>query len=133
MNPAEYFISLVNTDFDDHADVPKLLQSYAQSETRRQLADRIEADRKTLQHLPDIEQPSPSALRQFGVLMYRNLVNNVRNPGIYWIRLFMYFCLSFMVGTMYLSTNDDLTEEDLVPLLFYVQAFLLKVRYINVA
>ncbi|RAW21386.1 hypothetical protein PC110_g22171 [Phytophthora cactorum] len=36
----------------------------------------------------------------------------------------MYFCLSFMVGTMYLSTNDDLTEEDLVPLLFYVQAFL---------
>ncbi|ETP16205.1 hypothetical protein F441_09168, partial [Phytophthora nicotianae CJ01A1] len=25
---------------------------------------------------------------------------------------------------MYLSTNDDLTEEDLVPLLFYVQAFL---------
>ncbi|KAE9102917.1 hypothetical protein PF006_g22307, partial [Phytophthora fragariae] len=70
---------------------------------------------------------------QFGVLMYRNLVNNVRNPGIYWIRLFMYFCLSFMVGTMYLSTNHDLTEEDLVPLLFYVQAFLLKVRYINVA
>ncbi|KAG7379596.1 hypothetical protein PHYPSEUDO_008441 [Phytophthora pseudosyringae] len=29
-----------------------------------------------------------------------------------------------MVGTMYLSTNDDLTEEDLVLLLYYVQAFL---------
>ncbi|KAE8971219.1 hypothetical protein PR001_g26317 [Phytophthora rubi] len=63
-------------------------------------------------------------MRQFSVLMYRNLINNIRNPGIYWIRLFMYFCLSFMVGTMYLSNNDDLTEEDLVPLLFYVQAFL---------
>jgi len=104
--------------------VAKLLQSYAQSEIRHELAARIESDRKTLQHLPDIEQPSPSSLRQFGVLMYRNTLNNIRNPGIYWIRLFMYFCLSFMVGTMYLSTNDDLTEEDLVPLLFYVQAFL---------
>uniref|UniRef100_H3GHI3 ABC transporter domain-containing protein n=1 Tax=Phytophthora ramorum TaxID=164328 RepID=H3GHI3_PHYRM len=124
MNPAEYFISLVNTDFDDHADVPKLVQAYAQSETRKELSTRIESDRKTLQHLPDIEQPSPSSLRQFKVLMYRNTLNNIRNPGIYWIRLFMYFCLSFMVGTMYLSTNNELTEEDLVPLLFYVQAFL---------
>ncbi|KAI9982211.1 hypothetical protein PInf_008106 [Phytophthora infestans] len=124
MNPAEYFISLVNTDFEDHANVSKLMQSYAQSEIRKELSDRIESDRNTLQHLPDIEQPSPSAMRQFSVLMYRNTLNNIRNPGIYWIRLFMYFCLSFMVGTMYLSTNDDLTEEDLVPLLFYVQAFL---------
>uniref|UniRef100_H3GHI5 ABC transporter domain-containing protein n=1 Tax=Phytophthora ramorum TaxID=164328 RepID=H3GHI5_PHYRM len=101
-----------------------LVQAYAQSETRKELSTRIESDRKTLQHLPDIEQPSPSSLRQFKVLMYRNTLNNIRNPGIYWIRLFMYFCLSFMVGTMYLSTNNELTEEDLVPLLFYVQAFL---------
>ncbi|KUF99510.1 Dynein light chain 1 [Phytophthora nicotianae] len=87
-------------------------------------ANQLSADRATLQNLPDIELRPSSAMRQFSVLMYRNTLNNIRNPGIYWIRLFMYFCLSFMVGTMYLSTNDDLTEEDLVPLLFYVQAFL---------
>ncbi|KAG7377012.1 hypothetical protein PHYPSEUDO_012331 [Phytophthora pseudosyringae] len=29
MNPAEYLISLVNTDFDEHADVPKLVHLYA--------------------------------------------------------------------------------------------------------
>ncbi|POM59683.1 ABC transporter-like protein [Phytophthora palmivora] len=120
MNPAEYFISLVNTDFRPRGRA----ETRAHSEIRKELSNRIESDRKTLQHLPDIEQPSPSSLRQFGVLMYRNTLNNIRNPGIYWIRLFMYFCLSFMVGTMYLSTNDDLTDEDLVPLLFYVQAFL---------
>ncbi|CAH0473500.1 unnamed protein product [Peronospora belbahrii] len=124
MNPVEYFISLVNTDFDDHADVPTLIEFYAQSESHKDLSNKIESERKTLQHLPDIEQPVPSAMRQFGVLMYRNTLNNIRNPGIYWIRLFMYFCLSFMVGTMYLSTNEHLSEEDLVPLLFYVQAFL---------
>ncbi|RLN50501.1 hypothetical protein BBJ29_008401 [Phytophthora kernoviae] len=124
MNPAEYFISLVNTDFEEHADVPKLVHRYAQSETKKKLAETIDSDRKTLQHLPDLERPPPSSMRQFGVLMYRNMINNIRNPGIYWIRLFMYFCLSFMVGTMYLSTNKDISQEDLVPLLFYVQAFL---------
>ncbi|EGZ16360.1 hypothetical protein PHYSODRAFT_507730 [Phytophthora sojae] len=91
MNPAEYFISLVNTDFEDHAEVPKLIQ------------DRINRDRSTLKHLPDIRKRPPSALRQFGVLMYRNTLNNIRNPGIYWIRLFMYFCLSFMAFLVFMS------------------------------
>ncbi|ETN11874.1 hypothetical protein PPTG_09544 [Phytophthora nicotianae INRA-310] len=50
MNPAEYFISLVNTDFDDHADVPQMVQSYTQSEIRKELINRIKSDRKTLQH-----------------------------------------------------------------------------------
>ncbi|CAH0516261.1 unnamed protein product [Peronospora belbahrii] len=124
MNPAEYYVNLVNTDFEDHVNVTKLVRSYDQSSVKKQILDQLAADCKRLQHLPDIEQPVPSAMRQFGVLMYRNTLNNIRNPGIYWIRLFMYFCLSFMVGTMYLSTNEHLSEEDLVPLLFYVQAFL---------
>ncbi|ETI51165.1 hypothetical protein L914_05183 [Phytophthora nicotianae] len=29
--------------------------------------------------------------------MYRNRLNNIRNPGIYWIHLSMYTYLSFMV------------------------------------
>ncbi|KAI9919754.1 hypothetical protein PsorP6_017258 [Peronosclerospora sorghi] len=124
MNPAEHFVSLVNTDFEGHADVPKLVRLYALSDVAKELLSTIESDRKTLQQLQDIEQPVPSSWRQFRVLMYRNTLNNLRNPGVYWIRLFMYFCLSLMVGTMYLSTNHELTEEDLVPLLFYVQAFL---------
>ncbi|RMX62329.1 hypothetical protein KXD40_009456 [Peronospora effusa] len=124
MNPAEYFISLVNTDFEDQVDVTKLADAYAHSNVKTNLIDRLAADRALLQHLPDIELRPSSPMRQFSVLMYRNTLNNIRNPGIYWIRLFMYFCLSFMVGTMYLSTNDDLSEEDLVPLLFYIQAFL---------
>lgn len=98
MNPAEYFLSLVNTDFDNHADVHTLVHLYAQSESYKELSSIIESDRNTLQQLPDMEQSSPSSMRQFGVLMYRNTLNNIRNPGIYWIRLFMYFCLSFMVG-----------------------------------
>ncbi|RLN52054.1 hypothetical protein BBJ29_009624, partial [Phytophthora kernoviae] len=99
MNPAEFFISLVNTDFDDHAEVPKLIYAYTKSDVFKHLQTSIVKDRSNMKHLPDLELLPPSSMRQFGVLMYRNMINNIRNPGIYWIRLFMYFCLSFMVGT----------------------------------
>ncbi|KAE8979084.1 hypothetical protein PR003_g25926 [Phytophthora rubi] len=42
-NPAEYLISLVNMDFEDHVDVPKLAQSYTQSADLREIA-RIACD-----------------------------------------------------------------------------------------
>ncbi|KAJ0399244.1 hypothetical protein P43SY_007092 [Pythium insidiosum] len=125
-NPAEYFIELVNADFEGHADIPKLVTAYAQSGVAKTIATAVEADRHAhaAGNTQALQPVKPSALRQFAVLMVRNSINNIRNPGIYWVRLFMYFMLSFMVGTMYLSTNKDISEEDIVPLLFYVQAFL---------
>eukprot|EP00644_Phytophthora_capsici_P012393 jgi/Phyca11/572042/estExt2_Genewise1.C_PHYCAscaffold_460122 len=124
MNPAEYFISLVNSDFDGHADIKKLINSYSTSSMATNVAQAIENDAASVSNAAPVIPVSPSAFRQFVVLMQRNSLNNVRNPGIYWVRLAMYTMLSFMVGTMYLSTNDDISEEDMVPLLFYVQAFL---------
>ncbi|KAG2502321.1 hypothetical protein JM18_009862, partial [Phytophthora kernoviae] len=44
MNPAEYFISLVNADFEGHADIKKLLLSYASSSVAANVARDIEAD-----------------------------------------------------------------------------------------
>ena len=52
------------------------------------------------------------------------MINSVINPGIYWVRIVMYFMLCLMMGTMYLKTNEDITEDMLIPLLFYCQAFL---------
>ncbi|TMW64531.1 hypothetical protein Poli38472_011411 [Pythium oligandrum] len=124
-NPAEFYIELVNTDFQDHADISHLQSVYAASSTYTKLRDKIMADRNSaVGNKERIELVLPSASRQFMVLLHRNTLNNIRNPGIYWVRVFMYFMLCFMVGTMYLSNNDDLTEDDLVPALFYVQAFL---------
>ncbi|KAL4155440.1 hypothetical protein PRNP1_007550 [Phytophthora ramorum] len=124
MNPAEYFISLVNSDFEGHADIKRLVASYASSAMALKVVDNIEADAAGVHNATPVVPVKPSALRQFWVLMQRNSLNNVRNPGIYWVRLAMYTMLSFMVGTMYLSTNDAISDEDMVPLLFYVQAFL---------
>lgn len=62
---------------------------------------------------------------QFLVLLRRNSLNNLRNPGIYWVRLAMYLMLSLMVGTMYIPTDArPVSSANLVPMLFYVQAFL---------
>ncbi|KAL3661566.1 hypothetical protein V7S43_013326 [Phytophthora oleae] len=124
MNPAEYFISLVNSDFEGHADIKKLIDSYSASSMATNVIQAIENDAASVSSAAPVIPIPPSALRQFVVLMQRNSLNNVRNPGIYWVRLAMYTMLAFMVGTMYLSTNDDISDEDMVPLLFYVQAFL---------
>ncbi|ETL24566.1 hypothetical protein F441_22082 [Phytophthora nicotianae CJ01A1] len=123
MNPAEYFISLVNSDFEGHADIKKLIESYSSSSMASNVTKAIESDAANV-HSVSVTPVKPSALRQFVVLIQRNSLNNVRNPGIYWVRLAMYTILSFMIGTMYLFTNDDISDEDMVPLLFYVQAFL---------
>ncbi|TMW64527.1 hypothetical protein Poli38472_011407 [Pythium oligandrum] len=123
-NPAEYFIELVNDDFEGHGDINMMLMSYTASSAAVQVANSILADRgeNPVNLLADLEPPS--AWRQFWVLMWRNTLNNIRNPGIYWVRLFMYFMLSFMIGTMYLYTNDDISDEDYIPMFYYVQAFL---------
>jgi len=124
-NPAEYFLQLVNKDFDETADLVMLAKAYQASDVRVAVTNSLVADRNAVSNnKAPIQAARPSAMRQFLVLLHRNTLNNIRNPGIYWVRLFMYFCLSGMVGTMYLWTNNDIVEEDLVPLLFYVQAFL---------
>ncbi|CAK4913822.1 unnamed protein product, partial [Aphanomyces euteiches] len=63
----------------------------------------------------------PSGFSQLAMLMHRNSLNNVRNPGVYGVRIVMYIMLSLMVGSVYVY---DTKEEDLTALLFYVQAFL---------
>ncbi|TMW64530.1 hypothetical protein Poli38472_011410 [Pythium oligandrum] len=123
-NPAEYYIDLVNLDFEGHSDVALLVSAYEVSTIAAEISLQIAADRMHKSSEKAAREVSmPSAWRQFLVLLHRNSINNIRNPGIYWVRVFMYFMLSFMVGTMYLSTNHTTSEEDLVPLLFYVQAF----------
>jgi hypothetical protein len=99
----------------------------------------------------DKEYPS-SYWNQFAVLVHRNTINLIKNPGIIWIRLFMYtyvrvVCievtgagpgrrrvrrcvvvrsmLSLMIGLMYLNTGDAYsTISDRISFLFYVDAFM---------
>ena len=41
----------------------------------------------------------------------RSWTDNLRNPGIYWVRLFMFTMLCLMIGTMYLQMESRPFEK----------------------
>ncbi|KAH9150357.1 hypothetical protein LEN26_004092 [Aphanomyces euteiches] len=127
-NPGEFYLQLVNTDFDGHHDVDELIASYASSAAAAQVYEQINQDRSDLRMfefpMDYMRELRPSAWRQMTMLMHRNSLNNIRNPGVYGIRLAMYIMLSLMVATVYIYTNKQIRDEDRAALLFYVQAFL---------
>ncbi|KAF4746660.1 hypothetical protein FOZ63_033323, partial [Perkinsus olseni] len=137
-NPAEHVLNLTNTDFPGHGDVEGLIERYRKEpraptcQMQLLLADTVSTPGgggDGGQLAPPSEKEiwktvRPSKLVQFWTLLKRNFMNNLRNPGIYWVRFVMYVMLSFMIGTMYIRSNDSLTQFDYIPMLFYVQAFL---------
>ncbi|OWZ19885.1 ABCG transporter [Phytophthora megakarya] len=125
-DPVEYFIDLANTDFEGHGDITKLINGYASSAVAVRILSAIRTDSAGVHatHLRSTISTQSSPIQQFLVLLHRNLLNNLRNPGIYWIRLVTYTTLSFMVGTMYLSSNPRIIASDIVMLLTYVNIYL---------
>lgn len=127
-NPAEYFVHLVNKDFHDRLDLQPFVTAWHNSSECNQLKVEITRDRAHPEHnrinKDLLRAVAPSQWTQFCVLLHRHWLNNWRNPGVFWIRVLMYVLLSLMVGTMYLSSNRQITDIAMVSLLFYVQAFL---------
>ncbi|KAK1930826.1 ABC transporter G family member 13 [Phytophthora citrophthora] len=127
-NPAEYFVHLVNVDFHSKLRLEPFVRALQEGTEPQRLHVDVARDRSVrdlnLVNYDMLRAMRPSRLDQFGVLLHRNLTNNWRHPGVFWIRVLMYVLLSFMVGTMYLSSNQEITSSAMVPLLFYVQAFL---------
>ncbi|CCI49083.1 unnamed protein product [Albugo candida] len=126
-NPAEYFVQLVNKDFVDDLHIEPFVDKWRTSNDALRLHSTIIHDRENGAYGidPDLVRAwHPSPYLQFRVLCYRNYINTIRNPAVVWIRVLMYLLLCLMVGTMYLSSNRRINEEQIVPLLFYVQAFL---------
>ncbi|GAB9475333.1 hypothetical protein Gpo141_00012432 [Globisporangium polare] len=125
-NPTEFFVHLVNKDFHDQLSIMPFVTAWLESAEANTLRLDIARDHTKFSAFDDqvLQALAPSSWNQFTVLLQRNWVNNWRNPGVFWIRVLMYLLLSLMVGTMYLSSNEGLTIEAMVPLLFYVQAFL---------
>lgn len=139
-NPAEFFIECVNEDFEKGPAgnatgrrATELADAFLSSSAFTAASDKASA-------LPAADPKAHSdagragPCRQFLVLLVRTLHMSWKNPYIYAVRLVMYVALSFMVGTMYLNAGKTAREDtgeagrkaanSLLPLLFYVQAFL---------
>ncbi|RAW20578.1 hypothetical protein PC110_g22980, partial [Phytophthora cactorum] len=122
------FVHLVNKDFRSRLGLDPFVRALEDSLEPQRFRVEIARDRclgdMNLINYDLLRAMRPSRLDQFSVLLHRNLTNNWRHPGVFWLRVLMYMLLSFMVGTMYLSSNREITSSAMVPLLFYVQAFL---------
>ncbi|CAI5746885.1 unnamed protein product [Peronospora destructor] len=126
-NPAEYFVHLVNTNFHDGLKLEPFTRALKESAEPQRLRADVVQDRSRRDHLTNpelLKAMRPWPMDQFVVLVKRNMTNNWRHPGVFWLRVLMYVLLSLMVGTMYLSSNTEIKNTSIVPLLFYVQAFL---------
>mmetsp|Transcript_25681 Transcript_25681/g.82935 ORF Transcript_25681/g.82935 Transcript_25681/m.82935 type:complete len:560 (+) Transcript_25681:80-1759(+) len=127
-NPADFFLSLVNNDFPLHpCDLTAVESAYQSSAILKAALDKISSVRAS----PTPVLPSAAKLMGVGAdfvtLCKRNLTNNMRNPGIYWVRFAMYTMLSLMIGFMYWDLGDARTASSItsrVSVLFFCRRLL---------
>jgi len=126
-NPADYVLQLINTDFGMKVDVPKLITAYKESnqETVAYIKDCQQRHAKEESDIDENHTFQSTVVKQFGQLAIRFWKDNVRNPGVFWVRMFMYTMLSIMIGTIYLNIGNGQNEvQDRGGILFYIAAFM---------
>jgi len=127
-NPADYVLALVNQDFPDRYDdsLPgKYTESEQRSATLAAVAEAIEAGKAN--PIDGVADYGLKPISTFVTLSHRFLLNNARNPGIYWVRLVMYVMLCLMIGLMYIGLGDEYDYSAInsrTSMLFYIAAFL---------
>lgn len=140
VNPADFIMDIINTDFDGEKkgedDVLKLVASYKESKHRQELDAELEQVRNRAGKRDDDEENlaqlamdeadfSVPFFKQFWYLAKRNWLDNLRNPGIFWVRLVMYVMLSAMIATLYANMGDGQNRvQDRISILFFIAAFL---------
>lgn len=148
-NPSDHYLMHINTDFDDKLDITNvsakfltwqsnfivpsptnkvdtiLIENEDKNNNVNNLGRRQSKryDRKDL----DSIQKRANCLEKFLLILKRSLINILKNPGIFGVRLFMYIMLCFMIGVMFLKVGKSFKHEDIIArsgLLFYCDAFL---------
>jgi len=130
-NPADFLIDLANTDFVVDTDlaekqVQTLINGYEASQPKLLLNQQLlELNLVAQSSEVELLDYNVGYWKQFVELCKRNVLDNVRNPGIFWVRLVMYVLLCLMIGTMYLRIGHGQTAtQDRVSILFFINAFL---------
>lgn len=111
INPAEYIIQLVNTDFASDQDraadqLSKLHKSWTDSVQSANLQARLTQDRQAgtdleLDHTHLSANPYLLPL----TLMHRSFIKSYRDIVAYGLRIGMYICLAIMMGTVWLRLD----------------------------
>jgi hypothetical protein len=131
-NPADYFLSLINLDFEGHYNLPQLVLAFKNSGFNKELQTKLSTVHENMRNGSDgcgsvIDRAGPPLLTQFYVLLKRNFLYSARNPGIIIVRLIMYALLAIMVGVMFwdnANKSDDTAIQARISTIFFVYAFM---------
>ena len=130
VNPADHFLEVINYDFqvDKPEVISNLVEAYKVSSQGQQIQNAISAlDSDEQMELDKHLYPKygTNPFVQTTLLTARMLLQYLRDPAVYWGRIFMYSFLAIMMGTLYLQIDDDPGSiQDRLSVLFFSIAFL---------
>ena len=103
MNPAEYVLDLINTDFDSNGEIlDDLVSKWKENEHDHSEILKLESDPIELTTFS-----TTSEIRNIGTLISRSLVKASRDILTYYVRLVMYLGLAILMGTVWLRLGKD--------------------------
>jgi len=137
INPAEYLLDLINTDFvregdDSKARMEHIHTAWANSDDSRTIKADIEAAQSGVgdpeKMLPDISKIKVEKQNAFVVplvLLHRSWIKSYRDVVAYGIRIVMYLGLAILMGTTFLRLNTNQTDiQPFINAIFFGSAFM---------
>jgi len=128
-NPADFFLSLINTDFPSHGDVLLLREASRANQAPAIIDDIRVLESKFVSDAAKAivrRNPNPSWWH-FITLSHRNFLATFRNPGVILIRLVIYAMLGIMIGGMFYRNGHKSTDKAIqaaLSALFFIFAFM---------
>lgn len=128
-NPADHFLHAINRDFvevdDVEANIQRLVEQYKASRIAAHVQEHIKALDAAPGQVYSHGGQQPGFAYQTTVLTHRTFLNNLRNVGVFWMRLAMYVMLCLGVAFVYFQLDDAWKDVySRAALLFFVVAFL---------
>ncbi len=137
INPAEYLLDLINTDFvregdDSRARMEHIHGAWANSNESRAIRAEIETSmsesgipEKAGPNISKIEPEKQNALMVPLVLLHRSWIKSYRDVVAYGIRIVMYLGLAILMGTVFLRLHTTQTDiQPFINAIFFGSAFM---------
>ena len=134
-NPADEFLRLTNIDFSSNCKdeelkrVKNMCSSYESSKHAKNVISQIETEISHDHHMDTVShhiQERASFAVATETLVRRALLNALKNPLAYWVRVVMYTFLAVLMGTTWvqMDASNQKTIQDRMAAIFFSVAFL---------
>ena len=133
-NPADYFMTIINTDFEGHGDIDALadaFESSPKSDDVKTLVQKAKENEKN--HVAYIKHKA-NIFTQCYYLSKRLILNSILNPGLIWVRVLMYAVIAVALGGLYFDFDerDPTSGISMASLLFFMEIFVMFLSFAGI-